>query len=231
MKPKTGSTAAPKPSSAAAPKAKPSQSAPDDFLKIRGTDHVEFYVGNAKQAAYYYAHAFGLSAAAYGGLETGLRDRASYVLQQGKVRFVFSSPLGPEGFMAEQIRLHGDGVHDIALEVEVVDRAYKETTKRGARRVQEPDATPSLSWAGRETYARSLDELIETALKLEPLSLHACAASVETMAALKQGLAPKVAICVQVEPSHDQVSPRETSPPGLPPNKTTRLSTKSKASA
>ncbi|HEY6221199.1 MAG TPA: hypothetical protein VIX13_01560, partial [Candidatus Eisenbacteria bacterium] len=79
MKPKASGAAEPKASAKAAPKA--SQSVPDDFLKIRGTDHVEFYVGNAKQAAYYYAHAFGLAVMAYGGLETGQRDRASYVLQ------------------------------------------------------------------------------------------------------------------------------------------------------
>ncbi|HEY2923952.1 MAG TPA: VOC family protein, partial [Candidatus Eisenbacteria bacterium] len=104
----------------------------DDFLTIHAIDHLEFWVGNARQAAFFYSHAFGLAVTAYAGLETGVRDRASYVLQQGKVRFVFSTPLGPEGLMAEQIRLHGDGVRDIALEVEDVDRSYKETTKRGA---------------------------------------------------------------------------------------------------
>src|SRR5881628_297245 len=113
-------------------------SASDDFLNIRSIDHLEFWVGNARQAAFFYSHAFGLTVTAYGGLETKMRDRASYVLQQGKVRFVLSTPLGPEGFMAEQIRLHGDGVRDIALEVEDVDRSYKETTKRGAKGVQEP---------------------------------------------------------------------------------------------
>jgi len=138
MKPKAGSTTAPKASSAAAPKAKASQSVPDDFLKIRGTDHVEFYVGNAKQAAYYYAHAFGLAAAAYGGLETGQRDRASYVLQQGKVRLVLTAPLGPDGPIADHVQRHGDGVRDIALDVEDVDRAWEGTTKRGARSIQEP---------------------------------------------------------------------------------------------
>src|SRR5437762_10369314 len=112
--------------------------ATDDFLSIRAIDHLEFWVGNARQAAFFYQHAFGLAVTAYAGLETGVRDRASYVLQQGKVRFVLSTPLGPEGPMADHIRLHGDGVRDIALEVEDVDRAYQETTKRGARGVQEP---------------------------------------------------------------------------------------------
>ncbi|TMQ66880.1 MAG: 4-hydroxyphenylpyruvate dioxygenase [Candidatus Eisenbacteria bacterium] len=165
MKPKTGSTAAPKPSSAAAPKAKPSQSAPDDFLKIRGTDHVEFYVGNAKQAAYYYAHAFGLSAAAYGGLETGLRDRASYVLQQGKVRLVLTAALGPDGPIADHVQRHGDGVRDIALDVEDVDRAWEGTTKRGARSIQEPhdvqDEHGVIRRAAIATYGDTIHSFID----------------------------------------------------------------------
>jgi len=111
---------------------------PDDFLKIHGTDHVEFYVGNAKQAAYYYAHAFGFTVVAYAGLETGLRDRASYVLQQGKIRFVLTAPLSPEGPIADHVHRHGDGVKDIAIEVEDVDRAWEGTTSRGARSIQEP---------------------------------------------------------------------------------------------
>jgi len=139
--------------------------ATDDFLSIRSIDHLEFWVGNAKQAAFFYQHAFGLAVTAYAGLETGVRDRASYVLQQGKVRFVFSSPLGPEGFMAEQIRLHGDGVHDIALEVEDVDRAYKETTKRGARRVQEPttvrDDQGEIRRASVGTYGDTVHSFID----------------------------------------------------------------------
>jgi len=138
--------------------------ATDDFLSIRAIDHLEFWVGNAKQAAFFYQHAFGLTVTAYAGLETGVRDRASYVLQQGKVRFVFTSPLGPEGFMAEQIRLHGDGVHDIALEVEDVDRAYKETTKRGARSVQEPttarDDSGEIRRASVATYGDTVHSFI-----------------------------------------------------------------------
>ena len=117
--------------------AKPAMQAPDDFLKIHGTDHVEFYVGNAKQAAYYYAHTFGFSVVAYAGLETGIRDRASYVLQQGKVRFVLTAPLSPDTPIAEHVHRHGDGVRDIALDVEDVDRAWEGTTKRGARSVAE----------------------------------------------------------------------------------------------
>ena len=147
---------------ATAPGAAP---ATDDFLSIRAIDHLEFWVGNAKQAAFFYQHAFGLTPTAYAGLETGVRDRASYVLQQGRVRFVFTTPLAPDGFMAEQIRMHGDGVHDIALEVEDVDRAYRETTKRGARGVQEPttvkDDSGEIRRASVATYGDTVHSFID----------------------------------------------------------------------
>jgi len=139
--------------------------ATDDFLTIRAIDHLEFWVGNARQAAFFYSHAFGLAVTAYAGLETGVRDRASYVLQQGKVRFVLSTPLGPDGFLAEQIRLHGDGVRDIALEVEDVDRSYKETTKRGAKGVQEPitakDEHGEIRRASVATYGDTIHSFID----------------------------------------------------------------------
>ncbi|HSQ61475.1 MAG TPA: 4-hydroxyphenylpyruvate dioxygenase [Acidobacteriota bacterium] len=139
--------------------------APDDFLKIRGTDHVEFYVGNAKQAAYYYAHAFGFSVVAYAGLETGIRDRASYVLQQGKVRFVLTAPLSPEGPIAEHVHRHGDGVRDIALDVEDVDRAWEGTTKRGARSIQEPhdvkDEHGTIRRAAIATYGDTIHSFVD----------------------------------------------------------------------
>ena len=137
----------------------------DDFLRIRGTDHVEFYVGNAKQAAYYYAHAFGLTAVAYGGLETGQRDRASYVLQQGKVRLVLTTPLAPDGTIAEHVNRHGDGVRDIALDVEDVDRAWEGTTKRGARSILEPhdlkDEHGVVRRAAIATYGDTIHSLID----------------------------------------------------------------------
>ena len=85
-----------------------------DFLPLKGTDHVEFYVGNARQAAYYYRAAFGMSLVAYAGPETGQRDRASYVLQQGKVRFVFTTSLHSGSPIAEHVARHGDGVHAIS---------------------------------------------------------------------------------------------------------------------
>src|SRR5205823_1526084 len=89
-----------------------------DFLPLNGTDYVEFYVGNAKQAAYYYRAAFGMKLAAYRGPETGTRDRVSYVVQQDKIRFVFTTPLQPDHPIADHIKLHGDGVHEIALWVD-----------------------------------------------------------------------------------------------------------------
>src|SRR5258708_7553652 len=109
-----------------------------DFLPLNGTDYVEFYVGNAKQAAYYYRAAFGMKLVAYSGPETGARDRASYVVQQNKVRFVLTTPLRPDHPIAEHIRLHGDGVHEIALWVDDAELAFHETTRRGARGVQQP---------------------------------------------------------------------------------------------
>ena len=99
-----------------------------DFLPFKGTDHVEFYVGNARQAAYYYRTAFGMSLVAYAGPETGQRDRASYVLQQGKVRFVFTTALRPGYAIADHVARHGDGVHAIALEVDDARQAWLETT-------------------------------------------------------------------------------------------------------
>src|SRR5882724_12771545 len=104
------------PTTIAAPKKAPAAEA--DFLPLQGTDHIEFYVGNAKQAAYYYRAAFGMKLVAYRGPETGIRDRVSYVLQQDKIRFVLTTPLSSEGAIAEHIKLHGDGVREIALWVD-----------------------------------------------------------------------------------------------------------------
>jgi 4-hydroxyphenylpyruvate dioxygenase len=109
-----------------------------DFLPLNGTDHVEFYVGNAKQAAYYYRAAFGMKLVAYRGPETGTRDRTSYVVQQDKIRFVLTTPLEPDSPIAAHILKHGDGVRDIALWVDDAVSAWCETTKRGAVSVREP---------------------------------------------------------------------------------------------
>ena len=102
-----------------------------DFLPINGTDYIEFYVGNAKQSAYFYRAAFGFRFTAYAGLETGVRDRTSYVLEQGKVRFVLTTPLQPDHPISSHITLHGDGVRDLALWVDDAEAAFRETTKRG----------------------------------------------------------------------------------------------------
>jgi len=109
-----------------------------DFLPLNGTDHVEFYVGNARQAAHYYRSAFGMTLTGYSGPETGVRDRASYVLEQGKIRLVLTTALQPDHPIASHVQLHGDGVRDIALEVDDAAAAYRETTMRGARSVREP---------------------------------------------------------------------------------------------
>src|ERR1700734_1805743 len=99
-----------------------------DFLPLNGTDHVEFYVGNARQSAYYYRAAFGMSLVAWAGPETGLPDRASYVVEQGGIRFVLTTPLRPDGGIADHIRRHGDGIRDIALRVDDAKFAWRETT-------------------------------------------------------------------------------------------------------
>jgi 4-hydroxyphenylpyruvate dioxygenase len=115
----------------------PEVHASKDFLPITGTDYIEFYVGNARQSAYFYRAAFGMSLVAWAGPETGLHDRSSYVLQQGEIRFILTTPLRPDGGIADHIRRHGDGVRDIALAVDDAKLAWRETTRRGARSVHE----------------------------------------------------------------------------------------------
>src|SRR6478672_12944218 len=102
-------------------------------LKLKRIHHVEFWTGNAKQSAFFYRNAFGFSQLAYSGLETGNRDTASYVLSQGKIRFVVTSPLRDDHPAAEHIRRHGDGVIDIALLVDDADFAFREAVRRGAK--------------------------------------------------------------------------------------------------
>jgi 4-hydroxyphenylpyruvate dioxygenase len=117
---------------------KPAVSSNEDFLPIEGWDHIELYVGNAKQSAFYYQYALGFQLVAYSGLETGNKEKASYMLQQGKIRFVLSTPLHPDNFISEHIKKHGDGVRDIALTVKDATSAFKETVKRGAKGVLKP---------------------------------------------------------------------------------------------
>ena len=107
-------------------------------MPLEGWDHVELWVGNAKQAAYYYEHAFGFSRAAYAGPETGVRDRASYVLEQNEIRLVLTSPLRRGSEIGEFQHVHGDGVKDIALRVPDATGAYRQAVQRGARGIMEP---------------------------------------------------------------------------------------------
>lgn len=109
-----------------------------DFLQIKSIDHIHFNVGNAKQAMYYWWKGFGFSPIAYSGLETGNREFASYVLQSGTIRFVLSAPYSPSSSLASHHMLHGDGVKTIALEVDDVEKAWKETTKRGGKSAWAP---------------------------------------------------------------------------------------------
>jgi 4-hydroxyphenylpyruvate dioxygenase len=109
-----------------------------DFLPLNGLDHVEFWVGNAKQAAHYFRALWGFTPVAYAGLETGVRDRISYVLQQNDIRLVVTGALGPDGEIAEHVHRHGDGVKDIAFNVDDATASWRETTQRGAASAIEP---------------------------------------------------------------------------------------------
>ena len=136
-----------------------------DFLPLQGTDYVEFYVGNAKQAAHFYKTAFGFQSLAYAGLETGVRDRASYVLQQGKIRLVLTTPLTSHSSIADHVRKHGDGVKVIALWVDDAAAAFEETTKRGAKPyftpVVERDEHGEVVRAGIHTYGDTVHVFVE----------------------------------------------------------------------
>jgi 4-hydroxyphenylpyruvate dioxygenase len=137
----------------------------EDFLPLLGTDYVELYCGNAKQSAYYYMSAWGYQPIAYRGLETGARDRVSYVLRQGKITLVLTSPLVPDGPINDHINRHGDGVKVIALWVEDATRSWEETTSRGAVSVFAPetleDADGKLVWSAIETYGETWHVFIE----------------------------------------------------------------------
>src|SRR5689334_10092148 len=109
-----------------------------DFLALNCTDPVQFWVGNARQAAAYYRALWGFTPVAYSGLETKVRDRSSYVMVQNDIRFVFTAPLTPDGEIAEHVKAHGDGVHDIAFAVSDVASAWRETTSRGAVSALQP---------------------------------------------------------------------------------------------
>ncbi len=137
----------------------------EDFLPLLGTDHVELYVGNAKQAAYYYMTAWGYKPLAYKGLETGSRDTVSYVLEQGKIRLVLTSPLSQDGPINEHINKHGDGVKVVAIWVDDATKSWKETTTRGAKSCMEPqtmkDEHGEVVLSGIHTYGETLHVFVE----------------------------------------------------------------------
>jgi 4-hydroxyphenylpyruvate dioxygenase len=153
------------PATAKHPSLQPANATKSDFLPLNGTDHVEFYVGNARQAAYFYRAAFGMKLVAYAGPETGLFDRASYVVEQGKVRFVLTTPLRPDNAIANHIARHGDGIKDIALWVDDATSAWLETTRRGARSIREPwtleDKQGTVTMASIATYGDTIHTFVE----------------------------------------------------------------------
>ena len=145
----------------------PKASASDtDTFPINGTHHVEFFVGNAKQASHFYRTTFGFKLIAYRGPETGTRDRASYVLEQGKVRFVFTSSIRPDGEAARHVLTHGDGVRDLALDVEDARGLFETAVSRGARPVREPevirDDHGEAVVAAFATYGDTIHSLVES---------------------------------------------------------------------
>lgn len=136
-----------------------------DFLPLQGTDYVEFYVGNAKQAAHFYKTAFGFQSIAYAGPETGVKDRASYVVRQNKLTFMFTTPLRAGNPIADHIYKHGDGVKNLSLRVDDATSAWEETTKRGARSFMQPlkmqDEFGEVVMSGIHTYGDTVHLFIE----------------------------------------------------------------------
>ncbi|MDE3151730.1 MAG: 4-hydroxyphenylpyruvate dioxygenase [Gemmatimonadota bacterium] len=144
---------------------RPAPAQAHDTFPINGTDYIEFYVGNAKQASQYYRSAFGFKLVAYRGPETGTRDRASYVLQQGKIRFVLTTAIRPDGDVARHVHDHGDGIKDLALWVNNAKTAFAKAVKRGAEPVREPevveDAHGQVVIAAIKTYGETIHSLVE----------------------------------------------------------------------
>jgi 4-hydroxyphenylpyruvate dioxygenase len=144
------------------PTAQQTLSKTEDSFPIQGIDYIEFYVGNAKQASVYYNKVMGFNIVAYAGPETKVRDRASYVLEQGKIRFVLTAPLQPEGDIAAHVNLHGDGVKDIALRVPDVDYAYHTAVERGAKGAVEPHWIESEKGRIRKAAIHACGDTIHT---------------------------------------------------------------------
>ena len=143
----------------------PTDVSTQDFLPLKGTDHIEFYCGNAKQSAYYYQMAWGYELVAYAGPETGVRDRASYVLQQGKIRLVLSTAMHSEHEISDHVKRHGDGVKVLALWVDDATKSYNETIKRGAEGVIEPhtieDENGKVVISAIKTYGETIHKFVE----------------------------------------------------------------------
>lgn len=143
----------------------PAATEPHDTFPINGTDYIEFYVGNAKQSSLYYRAAFGFQWIGYCGPETGVRDRASYLLQQDKIRIVLTTPIHPEGPIADHVRLHGDGVKDLAFWVDDARDAYAKAIERGAVSERAPevlaDADGEVVIAAIKTYGDTIHSMVE----------------------------------------------------------------------
>jgi 4-hydroxyphenylpyruvate dioxygenase len=136
-----------------------------DFLPINGTDYIELYVGNAKQAAHFYQHAYGFELVAYAGPETGVRDRASYVLQQNKIRIVLTTSLQKDSEISEHVKKHGDGVKVLALWVDDATQSFHETTIRGAEAAKKPevlkDEFGEVVVSSIKTYGETIHTFVE----------------------------------------------------------------------
>jgi 4-hydroxyphenylpyruvate dioxygenase len=143
----------------------PQAAGTEDFMPLHGIDHVELYVGNATQAAYFYTHALGFRDVAYAGLETGVRDRTSHVLEQGRIRLVLTGALTPDHEIGRHQGAHGDGVKVIALSVPDVEHAYREATARGAEGVREPweerDEHGVMRFATIATYGETVHTFVD----------------------------------------------------------------------
>src|SRR3954447_27002110 len=147
------------------PAVQPTPHAATDVMPLNGIDHVEFFVGNAKQAAFYFCQAFGFREVAYAGLETGVRDRTSHVLRQGRITLVLTGALGSDSPIAAHQHKHGDGVKVIALSVPDVEHAYRHAVEHGATGVAEPhevsDEFGTVRLASIATYGETLHTFVE----------------------------------------------------------------------
>ncbi|RZK22299.1 MAG: 4-hydroxyphenylpyruvate dioxygenase [Hymenobacter sp.] len=165
-----------------------------DFLPLNGTDYLEFYVGNAKQSAYFYQAAFGFELVAYAGPETGVRDRASYVLQQNKIRFVLTTSLLPDSDITRHVAAHGDGVKVMALWVNDARKSFEETTRRGAKPAFEPytisDEHGEVTMAGIYTYGETIHTFVERSQYSGPF--------LPGFVARRSGIAPGAPVGLQV---------------------------------